>query len=89
MRVRWRVVHRVEFTIEPFVEGLPGPHVTAPIEAVQSMNFSVDVGPFGSGCTVPADRSADVVATVVREAFANGATHVNIDVSTPDEEMGP
>ena len=28
-------VHRIEFTIEPFVEGRPGPHVTEAIAALR------------------------------------------------------
>jgi uncharacterized protein YqgV (UPF0045/DUF77 family) len=75
-------VHRVEFTIEPFVEGLPGPHVTETIAAVRALGHEVDVGPFGSSVEVSADRSGDVVATVVRVAFEHGADHVNIDVDT-------
>lgn len=80
-RVRSVIVKRVEFTIEPFVEGQPGPHVTEPIAAVCAMGVDVEVGPFGTGCSVADHISADVVATVVGSAFANGATHVNIDVT--------
>jgi uncharacterized protein YqgV (UPF0045/DUF77 family) len=75
------IVMRVEFTIEPFVEGQPGPHVNEPIAAVRAMGVDVEIGPFGTGCSVDDQLSADVVATVVRSAFANGATHVNIDVT--------
>ena len=63
--VRWSAVHRVEFTIEPFVEGQPGPHVTAAIDAATGLGHEVDVGPFGSGCTVPSDEAAEVVAAIV------------------------
>lgn len=78
--VPWATVHRIEFTIEPFVEGRPGPHVTAAIDAAGALGYDVEVGPFGSGCIVPPERSADVVAAVVRAAIENGADHVNIDV---------
>jgi isopentenyldiphosphate isomerase len=80
-RVRCQSVQRVEFTVEPFVEGQPGRHVTAPLEAVRALGLDVDFGPFGSGCTTTTDQVGDVVATIVREALANGATHVNIDVA--------
>jgi uncharacterized protein YqgV (UPF0045/DUF77 family) len=83
--VRWAAVHRVEFTIEPFVEGQPGPHVTAAIDAVSALGHDVEVGPFGSGCVVESSMTADVVAAVVRAAVANGADHVNIDVQQVDE----
>lgn len=75
------LVHRVEFTVEPFVEGQQGPHVVAPVDALGAMGISVEVGPFGSSCVVESAVSGDVVATVVRAAFEHGATHVNIDVA--------
>ena len=78
------LVHRVEFTVEPFVEGLQGPHVVAPIDALGAMGIAVEVGPFGSSCLVEPTASADVVAAVVRSAFEHGATHVNIDVTRED-----
>jgi 8-oxo-dGTP pyrophosphatase MutT (NUDIX family)/uncharacterized protein YqgV (UPF0045/DUF77 family) len=74
-------VQRVEFTIEPFVEAQPGPHVTEPVEALRALGVEVDIGPFGSGCEVSTDNVANVVATVVRVAIEHGATHVNIDVN--------
>lgn len=77
-------VQRVEFTIEPFVEAQPGPHVTAPVDALIELGVDVDVGPFGSGCDVPTDQIGNVVAAVVRVAIENGATHVNVDVSAVD-----
>jgi uncharacterized protein YqgV (UPF0045/DUF77 family) len=68
----------LEFTIEPFVEGLPGPHVTSAINAVQELGYEVDFGPFGSSCNVPAGRAGEVVKAWLEAAFANGATHVNL-----------
>ncbi len=75
-------VQRVEFTIEPFVEAKPGPHVTAPVDALVELGIEVDIGPFGSGCDVPSDQIGNVVAAVVRTAIEHGATHVNVDVSS-------
>ncbi len=74
-------MRRVEFTIEPFVEGQPGPHVTETIAAVQALGVAVEVGPFGSGCSTDPDGVADVVTAIVTTAFAHGASHVNIDVA--------
>jgi uncharacterized protein YqgV (UPF0045/DUF77 family) len=79
-------VQHLEFTIEPFVEGKPGPHVVAAVQAVAELGADVEFGPFGSGCTVDAALMPDIVAAVIRAAFANGATHVNLDVS--DEPGG-
>jgi uncharacterized protein YqgV (UPF0045/DUF77 family) len=81
-------VQRVEFTVEPFVEGQPGRHVTEPLEAVRALGIDVDFGPFGSRCVTPTDDAAEVVATIVRSALANGATHVNIDVASIDAAQG-
>ena len=75
-------MQHLEFTIEPFAEGKPGPHVVAAVAAVSELGADVEFGPFGSGCTVDAALMPDVVAAVIRAAFANGATHVNLDVST-------
>ncbi len=86
--LRCTTVQRVEFTVEPFVEGQPGLHVTAPLEAVRQLGIDVEFGPFGSGCTAPTERTADVVAAIVRAALDNGATHVNIDVTAVDDGGG-
>ncbi|MEO6570221.1 MAG: hypothetical protein ABIO83_01610 [Ilumatobacteraceae bacterium] len=77
-------MHRVEFTIEPFVEGHPGPHVTESVIAVEALGVEVEIGPFGSSCLVEQHRSDTVVAAVVRTAFDHGATFVNLAVSTED-----
>lgn len=77
-------MQRVEFTIEPFVEGQPGRHVTASVEAVEARGFAVEFGPFGSECVTPTAETPDVVAAILRAAFANGATHVTIDVGAAD-----
>ncbi len=79
-------MQRVEFTIEPFVEGRPGPHVTAAVAAAQSLGVDVELGPFGSGCTARTARTHLVVSAIVEAALANGATHVNIDVTAIDDQ---
>lgn len=68
----------LEFTIEPFVEGRPGPHVLSAIEAAQALGFEIDFGPFGSSCNVPTAQAAEVAKAVLDAAFANGATHVSL-----------
>lgn len=74
-------MHHVEFTIEPFREGEPGPHVTEAIAAAERLGADLSVGPFGTSCRVAADASGELVAAVVRAAFGNGADHVNIDIT--------
>ena len=75
-------VQRVEFTIEPFVEAEPGAHVTAPVDALEALGIAVDVGPFGSSCEVDDERVADAVSVIVGAAIANGATNIQLDVSS-------
>jgi isopentenyldiphosphate isomerase len=86
--LRCTTVQRVEFTVEPFVEGQPGRHVTAPLDAVRELGIDVEFGPFGSGCTAPTERTAEVVGAIVRAALDHGATHVNIDVVALDPGDG-
>lgn len=70
----------VVFTIEPFNEGQPGRHVTAPTDTLRSMDLEVEVGPFGSSCVVSRDRVGEVVATILQVALEHGASHVNLHV---------
>ncbi len=74
-------VLQLEFTVEPFVEGQPGPHVTAAVQAVERAGGSVEFGPFGSTCSAAADDMPHVIAELVRAAFANGASHVTMHVT--------
>ncbi len=71
----------VEFTIEPFVEGRPGPHVTAAIAAAEARGLAVEVGPFGSSVELELGDVGDVVAALSDAAMANGATHVSVHVA--------
>ncbi len=73
-----RTVLLLEFTIEPFHEGNPGPHVTAAVAAVEAMGVEVEFGPFGSSCVVGQAQVAEVSGAIVAQAFANGATYVSL-----------
>ena len=68
----------LEFTIEPFTEGNPGPHVRAAVAAAEAFGVSVEFGPFGSSCTVTPAQVGEVSGAILAEAFANGATHVSL-----------
>ena len=70
----------VEFTVEPFVEGKPGPHVTQAVAAVESRGLTVDFGPFGSSFEIDVASMPEVVADLMRAAYANGATIVSVSV---------
>lgn len=71
----------VEFTIEPFVEGRPGPHVHAAIKAAGEHGAVVEIGPFGSSCTVDLDDVGALVGAIADAAFTHGATHVTVHVA--------
>ena len=71
----------VEFTVEPFVEGRPGPHVTEAVAAVEKHGITVDFGPFGTVFTVSTGDLGRVVGDLMHAAYANGATIVNVTVS--------
>jgi uncharacterized protein YqgV (UPF0045/DUF77 family) len=70
----------VEFTIEPFVEGVPGPHVTAAVAAVEALGASVEFGPFGTAFTAPVEKVPAMVGALLEAAYKNGATHVSVHV---------
>ena len=81
----------LEFTIEPFVEGQPGPHVRAAVDAAEAAGVAVEFGPFGSTCRVGTEDLPRLVASIVSAAFGNGATHVSmhmgLDEPSPSEEL--
>ena len=67
-----------EFTIEPFVEGQPGPHVTSAIAAAEALGVQAEFGPFGTACVVPVAQAGVIADAIISAAFANGATHVSL-----------
>lgn len=75
---------RVEFTVEPFVDGQPGDHVIAAWQAVAAHGASLDNGPFSSETTIPAVSVPEVVADLVRAALSHGATRVSFQVERID-----
>ena len=75
---------RLEFFVEPFNEGRPGPHVAAAIKAIEERGLQVEVGPFNSmveGETTILLEAADVM---LRGAVAAGADRITLQLSTSD-----
>lgn len=70
----------LEFTIEPFVAGQPGPHVVESVRAARELGVEVDFGPFGTTCRVADEVVGPLSSAVVATAFAHGATHVSVHV---------
>lgn len=73
----------VEFTIEPFVEGQPGPHVRAAVDAAGASGLDVDFGPFGTTVSGGDGAVLDAVDGILRAAVAAGATRVSLQVVRP------
>jgi len=71
---------RIEFTVEPFVEGQPGRHVLSAIAAVEDEGLPVEVGPFSSEAVGPSEQAMRAVAELLRAALANGASRVSLQV---------
>jgi uncharacterized protein YqgV (UPF0045/DUF77 family) len=71
---------RAEFTVEPFADGAPGPHVLAAIEAARVAGLEPDVGPFGTAVHGEAAAVNESVRAALAAAFANGAERVTVTV---------
>lgn len=75
---------KVEFTIEPWVDGDPPERVNLCVAAIEALGATVEVGPFGTSFVASVDIASAAVAAVVTTAYANGATHVSIDIEKVD-----
>ena len=75
---------RVEFTVEPFVPGAPGPHVLAAVDAAEARGLTVEFGPFGSSGEGDDATLVPAVEAAIRAALDAGATRVSIQVSRID-----
>ncbi len=71
---------RVEFTVEPFVDGQPGEHVRAAWRAVEAHGCELAAGPFSSEAEVPEAVVGEVVGDLLRAALDHGATRVTFQV---------
>ncbi len=74
---------KVEYTIEPFVEGEIPARVTLAAAALEALGIGVDIGVFGSSFVVDSTQVGEAMSTLTSTAYAHGATHVTIDL----EEM--
>ena len=75
---------KVEFTIEPFVEGEPPARVTRSIAAIEATGAKAEIGVFGSSFTATEEQVGPAVAALIRTAYAEGATHVTITTERID-----
>jgi uncharacterized protein YqgV (UPF0045/DUF77 family) len=72
-----------EFTIEPFDEGSPGPHVVKAIDAARGSGAKVSVGPFGTRVQGNKDEIVSAVAAALDVSLSEGASHVTVTVTNP------
>lgn len=72
---------KVEFTVEPFVEGGPGPHVRAALDQVRARGLEVDIGPFANTINGEHHLLLKTLEPLITAALANGASAVTFGVS--------
>jgi uncharacterized protein YqgV (UPF0045/DUF77 family) len=72
---------RVEFTVEPFRAGRPGPHVSAALTAMRHLGHDVEVGPFGNAVEVDRASAAALLEALASAALDNGATGLSVQVT--------
>ncbi len=70
---------RAEFTVEPFEEGNPGPHVQAAIDALAPLD--PDIGPFGNAVEGSLDEVFSAMVNSIRAAMEAGATRVSLNMT--------
>ncbi len=70
---------RADFTVEPFEEGNPGPHVHAAIDAVES--FNPDMGPFGTSIEGSVEEILSAISLLSHAAMEAGASRVSLHLT--------
>ena len=78
----------IEFLVEPFVAGSPGPHVDAAIDALAAHGIEAEVGPFASSATGDPKVLATAIADLTRDALAAGATRLRIRFDADADATG-
>ncbi len=76
---------KVEFTVEPFVEGGPGPHVRAALDQVRARGLNVEIGPFANTMDGEHHQLLKALEPLITAALANGATAITFGVSRVKE----
>ena len=70
-----------EFTVEPFIEGSPGPHVKAAARIAENAGLTVEIGPFGSSITGDESVILPLISSMLSAAVENGATRISLQVN--------
>jgi uncharacterized protein YqgV (UPF0045/DUF77 family) len=77
----------VEFLVEPFEEGRPGPHVAAAVAAFEQQGLPVDLGPFSSSTSGSIEAIAEAVAEMIRSSMNAGASAIRIHVGADHSDL--
>ena len=80
-----RVCH-LEFLVEPFTEGNPGPHVLEPLRSLRRQGIEVNQGPFGNSLVGDRSTVAAAILTILEGAFDRGASRILINLAQSDPE---
>ncbi len=72
---------QVEFTVEPFVEGSPGDHVTAAVDAVVASGLQPVMEPFGTVVTGERAEVVRAIAAALDAAAESGADRVSMQIT--------
>lgn len=72
---------RVEFTVEPFRAGRPGPHVKSALAAVARQGLDVSVGPFGNAVELDRNAVPHLLEVLAGAALDHGATGLTIQLT--------
>lgn len=72
---------RIEFTLEPFVEGAPGPHVKSALDQLRARGIDADVGPFATTIEGEHHILLKALEPLITASMANGASNITLGVS--------
>ena len=75
---------RLEFLIEPFMEGNPGPHVLSSLEVLRNAGMEVVLGPFGNTAEGEEETLTSLLPMIVQSAFEKGASRILLNLTKPD-----
>jgi uncharacterized protein YqgV (UPF0045/DUF77 family) len=79
---------RLEFTVEPFRDGGPGPHVLAAVQAVRDAGLEPVDGPFGTSVEAEEGLIHPLLGQISAAASRAGATGVRMSVHRGDGNHG-
>ncbi len=82
---------RLEFLIEPFTEGSPGPHVLSSLDVLRRAGLEFVLGPFGNIVEGSPETLRSVLPKIMQSAFENGATRIllNLTLTGADQSVAP